>query len=269
VLLGGGITGNLGGFAASILYRGIKFVHVPTTLMHMVDSSTGGKQAVDSTFGKNSIGNFYEPEFIFIDRTFLETLPDREIRSGLAECIKHALCQDRNFYEYILNRSHALISQRDMADWQQIIERTVRLKLDVLEKDSYELNEGMALVYGHTLGHAIESASGYKLTHGESISIGMFAAAKIATRLGLCSHSLLNEHERILATLGLPVAIPKEIESTDIIKFLTYDKKHVDQPMTFVLLEQVGQLYMNRGIVPYRVPDKLVETVVHELNETS
>lgn len=265
VLLGGGITGNLGGFVASILYRGIKFVHVPTTLMHMVDSSTGGKQAVDTEFGKNILGNFYEPEFIFSDLFFLKSLPERELRSGLAECIKHALCQDFEFYAYLLEQGNSIFSKCPSDEWQHIIKKTVRLKIDILEKDSYELNEGMTLVYGHTLGHALESASKYQLTHGESISIGMMAAAKISCALGISSPALIDEHKAILEAAGLPVSIPNYIEAQKVMDFLSYDKKYVDEPMTFVLLKQIGELHVNKGVVPCRVPDDLVRAVVDEL----
>ncbi len=264
VLLGGGITGNVGGLTASLLYRGVRFVHVPTTLMHMVDSSTGGKQAVDTKYGKNTIGSFFEPEFIFIDHRYSQTLSEREIRNGLAECIKHALCQDEKFYTFILNNSETLL-KKEITTHSRLVEETVKLKLAILDKDSYELNEGMVLVYGHTIGNALESASHYKLTHGEAISIGMVAAAKISKELGIASDDLVTKHIAIFEKIGLPTRIPKELSREAILEFLKYDKKYVDKPMTFVLLTHVGKIYMKEGIVPKQVEPDIVKGVIDSL----
>jgi 3-dehydroquinate synthase len=267
VLVGGGITGNIGGFVASILYRGIRFVHVPTTVMHMVDSSTGGKQAVDSAFGKNSLGNFFEPEFIYIDEQYLLTLPDREIRSGLAECVKHALCQDSEFCETITKNADLLFEGRDVRLWREIVNKTIRLKTLLMEADSYEINEGMAMVYGHTLGNAVESTSGYSITHGEAVSIGMVAAAEISERLGIGEPGLREAHEQILSSVGLPIRIPKDLSDEKIMEFLLFDKKYTSDPLAFVLLRNIGSLYMKEGRVPQPVPESLVREVIRWLSE--
>ncbi|MEI7621141.1 MAG: substrate-binding domain-containing protein [Candidatus Moraniibacteriota bacterium] len=264
LLLGGGVTGNIGGLAASLLYRGIKFVHIPTTLMHMVDSSTGGKQAVDSESGKNTIGNFYEPEFIFIDVNYLQALPEIELVNGLAESIKHALCQDKDFYDFIL-RENEKILKRDEKSLQEIVERTIRLKLKILENDSYELSEGMVLVYGHTIGNAIESASKFKLSHGQAISMGMVAAAKIALMLGITNEELVVQHVNIFRKYDLPVVIPAFIELTEIMDFLKFDKKHVDNPMSFVLLEGIGKVYMQNGVIAKQVDAEIISKVLREM----
>lgn len=265
VLVGGGITGNVGGFVASILYRGIRFVHVPTTVMHMVDSSTGGKQAVDSAFGKNSLGNFFEPEFIFIDERYLSTLPDQELRSGLAECVKHALCQDMEYCEMLEKGADSLFRGHDFRLWREIVQRTIRLKTLLMEADSYEINEGMAMVYGHTLGNAVESTSGYSMTHGEAISIGMVAAAEISERLGIGRPGLRVAHERILSSLGLPVRISRGLSEDRIMEFLLFDKKYTSDPLAFVLLRKVGMLYMKDGRVPQAVPADLIRQVIRHL----
>ena len=267
ILLGGGVTGNVGGFAASILYRGIRFVHIPTTVMHMVDSSTGGKQAVDTRFGKNSLGNFSEPECIFIDERLLETLPERELQSGLAECIKHALCQDSDLYDFIIKNVELLLKKKDIIAWHHVIGHTIALKTEIMNNDSYELNEGMILVYGHTLGNAVESASGYVFTHGEGVGIGMVAAAKIACRLGLATENLVTEHINILEAAGLPTKIPTNIPLSDILDFLLYDKKHTVKPLSFVLLSAVGKVYMHEGVVPVAVDKNIVEEVLQSLYE--
>lgn len=266
VLVGGGITGNVGGFAASILYRSIRFVHVPTTVMHMVDSSTGGKQAVNSRFGKNSLGNFLDSEFIFIDPKYLSSLPEREMRSGLAECIKHALCQDSDFAGFILEHADAL-AKKDMAVWGEVLKRTIRLKADIMQADSYELNEGMVLIYGHTIGNAIESASEYSLTHGESVGLGMLAAARLSAMLGIADQALVEDHVRILQATGLPTSIPKEIPFQRMVEFLAYDKKYTDKPLSFVLLSEVGKIFMENGVVPKAVSKEDVEKVIRSLYE--
>ncbi len=265
VLVGGGITGNVGGFVASILYRGIRFVHVPTTVMHMVDSSTGGKQAVDTAFGKNSLGNFFEPEFIFIDERYLSTLPDCEMRSGLAECVKHALCQDPEYCEMLEKGADSLLLGHDFRLWREIVRRTIQLKTLLMEADSYEINEGMAMVYGHTIGNAVESTSGYSMTHGEAISIGMVAAAEISERLGMGEPGLREAHERILSSLGLPVRIPRGLSEDRIMEFLLFDKKYTSDPLSFVLLRKVGMLYMKDGRVPQAVPADLIRQVIRHL----
>ena len=230
----------------------------------MVDSSTGGKQAVDTKYGKNTIGSFLEPEFIFIDHHYIQTLSERKIQNGLAECIKHALCQDEEFYTFILKNSEVLL-KRGVAPHSRLVEETIKLKLAILDKDSYELNEGMVLVYGHTIGNAIESASRYKLTHGEAISIGMVAAAKISKALGISDDTLVEKHIAIFEKIGLPTRIPKELSRKTILEFLKYDKKYVDKPMTFVLLTHVGKIYMKDGIVPRQVEADVVTKVIDSL----
>lgn len=244
--------------------EGVNFVNIPTTLMHMVDSSTGGKQAVDTRYGKNTLGSFFEPECIFIDHEYLQTLSARHIKNGLAECIKHALCQDKRFFAFIVNKSDKIF-EKNFSVCKSIIEKTIAYKRIILDKDSYELNEGMALVYGHTIGHAIESASRYKLSHGEAISIGMVAAAKISQATGIAGKELLEFHNLILNNVGLPARIPKGVLRKDILRFLKYDKKYVDEPLSFVLLSDVGKVYMRDGIVPVAVPKNIAIDVIDSL----
>jgi 3-dehydroquinate synthase len=174
---GGGVVGNIAGFVAATLFRGIKLIHVPTTIMAQADSTSGGKQAINSKHGKNTIGTFYEPEFILIDSKYLETLPEREIKCGIAECIKHALCQDKKLLEKLSQKN------LDKVNLLKIIKKTIQLKIDVIEIDRKEINEGKILVYGHTIGHAIETLAKGKLNHGESISIGMCCVAKVSYKL--------------------------------------------------------------------------------------
>jgi len=266
IVLGGGISGNVGGFAASIIYRGIRFVHLPTTLMHMVDSSTGGKQAVDSKYGKNAIGNFFEPEFILIDHKYLISLPVKELKNGLAECIKHALCQDKNFYNFILSNASQLLVSRSENKWKKVIKKSIELKLAVLNKDSYELNEGMILVYGHTIGNAIESATKFTLNHGEAIALGMLAAAKISVKMGLADELMIKQHEKIFRAVGLPIKLPKTISIDQIVNYLKFDKKYVDKPLSFILLRDLGKIYINKGVAPTEVSVKTIKSVIESMS---
>ena len=249
LILGGGVVGNLAGFAASTVMRGLNFAHVPTTIMAQADSTTGGKQAVNLPQGKNLLGCFNDPQFIIADTDFLATLPLREIRCGLAECIKHALCQSSSFLADLLSRLNSECSYT-AEDYLFIISETISLKIRVLRLDPKEINEGKVLVYGHTIGHALETLSKGKLNHGEAISIGMVVAAKASLLLGLADQSLVNLHETLLGKVGLPLTIPSEISVEQIIGQLNYDKK-ISPALELVLLEDVGKVHHIEGRIGY------------------
>lgn len=236
IILGGGVVGNLSGFLAAILLRGIKFIHVPTTVMAQTDSTTGGKQAVNTKHGKNLLGTFYEPEFIYIDTNTINTLPKREYNSGMAECIKHGLCQSRFLLKLI-----------DEKNYPKILRTTIILKTKLIEKDPREKNEAGILIYGHTIGHTLEILSNHELNHGEAISIGMVAAARISKILGYASQKLVDQHIKILSKQGLPTKIPKKIKIQDIIKRLEFDKKERISNIPFILLEEVGKVKNIKG----------------------
>lgn len=261
LLLGGGVLENLGGFAASTIMRGIKFAYIPTTIMAQADSTTGGKQGVNTKAGKNLLGLFNDPEFVFIDVEFLKTLPAREIKCGLAECIKHALCQDKEFFEYLIKKLNPE-AEYSFNDLKYIVEKTIGLKINILKMDPKEINEGKVLVYGHTIGHAIETLSKGKLNHGESISIGMNVAGEIAKILGFCGDKLVIEQRNILEKAGLPVKIPKEIKKEDIIKQLSYDKKYGYGGKEFILLDYIGRMARVEGKYGIRVKQEIVEKAV-------
>lgn len=246
---GGGVVGNIAGFVAATLFRGIKFIHIPTTIMAQADSTTGGKQAINSNHGKNIIGTFYEPEFILIDSQYLETLPEREIKCGIAECIKHALCQDKNLLEKLSKKNS------DKSYLLDVIKKTIQLKLNVLETDRKEINEGKVLVYGHTIGHAIETLAKGKLNHGESISIGMCCVAKISHNLGYLSEAEMKKHYEVLSAWDLPTTIPKYIKVDSIIKQLDYDKKFKDVKIELILLEKIGKILKNDNKVGISIED--------------
>jgi len=254
VLLGGGVVGNLAGFLSAILMRGIRFVHVPTTVMAQIDSTTGGKQAINMPQGKNLLGTFYEPEFILIDKNLIKTLSKREYNSGIAEAIKHGLCQSQKLLEYVREK-----------EYDKLLEETIRLKVESIEADPREKKQGLILVYGHTIGHALEILSDHKLNHGEAISIGMVAAAKISYSLGFCKKEMVNLHEKILGQNGLPTKIPKYINLKDISKVLLYDKKERTQGVSFILLEDIEKVKILKGDYKIPVERKIVEQVLHSM----
>lgn len=256
VLLGGGVVGNIAGFLAAILMRGIRFVHVPTTVMAQIDSTTGGKQAVNTRHGKNLLGTYYEPEFIYIDPSVIKTLPQREYNSGMAEAIKHGLCQSRE-----------LLRATEQNDYAKILRKTIELKIHLIDADPREKREGLALMYGHTIGHALETATNHTLNHGEAISIGMMAAAHISYKLGLCNKTLINLHEQTLRRQGLPVRIPKSVAIKQVLEVLLYDKKERKTHIPFVLLENIGKIKTTKGNYQIEVEDAIIKEVLRKLQE--
>ena len=258
ITLGGGVVGNIGGFVAATLFRGIKFIHIPTTIIAQADSTTGGKQAINSTHGKNTIGTFYEPEFILIDYNFLDTLPKREINCGIAECIKHALCQNTKLLSKLLKVDY------DKKYLREIINETIKLKLLIIKKDRTEINEGKILVYGHTLGHAIETLANNKLNHGEAISIGMCCVAKISNKLGYLSKEDEKIHSKILNEWNLPTKIPKNISIDKIIHQLKYDKKITDAKIELILLKKIGTILKNSNRVGTSIEEEKLRELLSE-----
>lgn len=259
LVLGGGVPGNVGGFVASTVMRGIKFGHIPTTLIAQSDSTSGGKQGVNTKYGKNLLGLFNDPEFVIIDTEFLSTLPKREIRSGLAECIKHALCQDKEFVDYLINNLNPETEYSDEV-LREILFRTLKAKLEILRRDPKEINEGKILVYGHTIGHALETISDYKLTHGEAISIGMIFVAFASQKLGISNEELVNIHQKILKKCGLPISIPEYVKKEELIKQLKYDKKYSSQ-MELILLNSIGNVYSHEGKFGYPINEIFIEEI--------
>jgi 3-dehydroquinate synthetase/ABC-type sugar transport system substrate-binding protein len=254
VLLGGGVVGNLAGFLASILMRGVRFVHVPTTVMAQIDSTTGGKQAVNTPQGKNLLGTYYEPEFIYIDPSMVETLSTREYRSGIAEAIKHGLCQSPQLLQRVRERTY-----------EPILLNTIRLKVGLIEDDPLERGRGLALLYGHTLGHAIETASNHALNHGEAISIGMLGAALVSEKLGIGTEGLAEQHQTALCGVGLPILLPRSVDINAVFRTLQFDKKERSSVVPFVLLERIGKLAIRKGKYSVPVGLPIVRTVVRAL----
>lgn len=233
--LGGGVVGDLGGFVAGTYMRGINFVALPTSLLAMVDSSVGGKVGVDLPEGKNLVGSFVRPRLVLAELDLLKTLPARELSNGLAEVIKMGLLSGGNFYED-LNSIHDARSG-DEGALQTLVMHSVRFKAEVVAEDELEAGRRAILNYGHTIGHGLETAGGYGMAHGEAISCGMSAAARLsAQKLG---KDLVDRHEELLRAAGLPTKLPA-LESERILAAMGRDKKRRGGEHRFVLLEDVG-----------------------------
>jgi len=245
VALGGGVVGDLAGFAAATWLRGIPFVQVPTTLLAQVDSSVGGKTGIDHSKGKNLIGSFYQPRLVLIDVTTLQTLDKRQFRAGLAEVVKYGAALDSTFFEYVENNIDRIIAM-DSDKLIEIIRRSCELKAQVVELDEKESGLRAVLNYGHTLGHAFESLSGYRgLVHGEAVAVGMALAAKVSSSLGFCSR---NDEERIVALIcrcGLSILVP-EFDRQALLDILITDKKSKGGSITFICNQGVGMYAMSQ-----------------------
>ena len=229
--LGGGVIGDMAGFAAATYLRGVGLVQVPTSLLSMVDSSVGGKVAVDHPRGKNLIGAFKQPELVIIDPDTLATLPEREVASGLAEVVKTGLIGDPGLFDQIERHGPAPIR------W--IIERSLRVKSAVVQEDPYEHGRRAVLNLGHTFGHALELLSDFRLSHGEGVGIGLVAASRLSARLGLCSPDLTGRIEQVLARLHLPTRY-RGFEPEQIWRAMATDKKRRGKALRFILLQGVG-----------------------------
>ncbi len=239
VALGGGAVGDLAGFAAATYMRGVNFVQMPTTLLAQVDASIGGKTAIDHPRAKNLIGAFYQPRLVLSDTATLQTLPEREYRSGLAEVIKHGIVLDAEYFAEV-ERDAAALLKREPATLERIVGGSCRLKGSVVERDEQEAELRHVLNYGHTIGHAIEAVTGYqRFAHGEAVSLGIAAEAGIAERLGLAKPEVRARQVRLLETVGLPVRSVGETPER-VVEALSRDKKAKDGRVPFVLAPEIG-----------------------------
>jgi 3-dehydroquinate synthase len=236
--IGGGVIGDLAGFVAATLFRGIGFVNLPTTLLSQVDSSVGGKTGVNLPEGKNLVGTFYQPRLVVADVLTLRTLPPREFRSGLAEVVKHAMIADPELFR-LLEESVDRILERDPSTLETIIARNCAIKTKVVEADEREAGMRAILNFGHTVGHAVEAASGYgTITHGEGVAYGMLVATDLSVRRGLCPPADASRLERLLRRFALVPTVPVSLELIE--KYILRDKKVRDGVVQFVLTHGVG-----------------------------
>ncbi|MDI6821388.1 MAG: 3-dehydroquinate synthase [Actinomycetota bacterium] len=239
IAFGGGVIGDLAGFVAATYMRGVPLVQVPTTLLAQVDSSVGGKVAVNHPRGKNLIGCFYQPNFVLTDAATLKTLPKLELKAGFAEVIKYGFLQGEEFLSF-LEKNLESILKLDEELVSRVVSECCRIKARIVEEDERDFGRRAILNYGHTIGHAIEALTGYRrFLHGEAISVGMVCAAFIAHEFGLIDRSLVDRHIRLLKRAGLPLKLP-ELDANAILNQIVVDKKRRGEANIFVLLKAVG-----------------------------
>ena len=248
IALGGGVIGDLAGFAASTYLRGIDFIQIPTSLLAQVDSSGGGKVAVDLERGKNLVGSFYHPKLVLIDPNVLKTLSDRFFKDGMAEVIKYGCIKDREFFYFLKDLK---TKEEVMNNIEKIIHTCCDIKRCVVENDEKDTGERMLLNFGHTLGHAVETYYNYsKFTHGEAVAIGMYEISKIAEAKGLTESGVAEDIKEILIQYGLPYEAPIK-ESSDILDTISLDKKNIDNVLKVVLIKTMGEAYLEKTTVDF------------------
>lgn len=240
IALGGGVIGDITGFVAATYMRGIDFIQIPTTLLAMVDSSVGGKTGVDLKTGKNLVGAFHQPKAVFILTDFLKTLPDTEFRCGMAEVIKCSIIGDETLFAMLMKKSSAL-KNRDPLSLNRVIQRCVALKASIVEKDEKEANLRAILNYGHTLGHAVETLSRYKIKHGDAVAMGMVFAARLAYAKQHSAQNLITPTVQLLALYGLPTILPPFSQSA-YLKAIDKDKKAQGSTIKFILAQKIGKV---------------------------
>jgi 3-dehydroquinate synthase len=259
IALGGGVVGDIAGFAAACYQRGIPFLQVPTTLLAQVDSSVGGKTAVNHPLGKNMIGAFYQPKCVIADVGSLDTLPDREFKSGLAEVIKYGLIRDLEFFQWLEANLDGLLS-RDFEALSYAIERSCRNKAAVVSADERESGERATLNLGHTFGHAIETGAGYgRLLHGEAVAIGMCLAAELSRRFGWLGIEDVQRIAGLLVRAGLPTELPSDLDPEYMLTLMAVDKKNLEGQLRLIALEKIG-----KATLPIPVESETVRAVLAE-----
>lgn len=248
IALGGGVIGDLAGFAAACWMRGIAFAQLPTTLLAMVDSSVGGKTAVNLSSGKNLVGAFHQPGFVVIDTDTLSTLPDREFRAGLAEVVKYGAIGDAGFFD-ALDANAAALAGRDTSTIVDAIATSCRHKARVVASDERETGDRALLNFGHTFAHALEAEAGYgELLHGEAVAIGMVLAARLSTRLGRADGSDADRLTALLERLALPTQAPKHLDTSRLIERMRLDKKNAGGRLRLILWRRIGDAEIVPGI---------------------
>ncbi|MEA5535611.1 3-dehydroquinate synthase [Crocosphaera sp. XPORK-15E] len=260
--LGGGVIGDMTGFAAATWLRGVNFVQVPTSLLAMVDASIGGKTGVNHPQGKNLIGAFYQPRLVFIDPLVLKTLPVREFRAGMAEVIKYGVIWDQDLF-CKLEQAETLDNLDNFSQelLQIIITRSCQAKVDVVSQDEKEGGLRAILNYGHTIGHAIESLTGYgTINHGEGVAMGMIAAGKIAVNLGMWTEKEAQRQAKLIHKTALPVTIPKTLNTGEVLESLQLDKKVKSGKVRFILPIEIGKV-----VISDRVSSEIIETILEKI----
>jgi len=248
IALGGGVVGDMTGFAAATYMRGVNFIQVPTTLLAQVDSSVGGKTGVNRPLGKNMVGAFYQPQCVLADTATLDTLPDRELSAGLAEVIKYGLINNPEFYHWLQDKMPALLA-RDRQALKQAVQASCEEKAAIVAADEKESGIRAILNLGHTFGHAIETATGYgSWLHGEAVATGMLMAADLSWRMGMLPVETVSGLRQLLETAGLPVIPPDSIDVEQYLSLMSRDKKASQGEIRFILLESLGKAIITADV---------------------
>ena len=265
VALGGGVVGDMTGFASATWLRGMNFVQVPTSLLAMVDASVGGKTGINHPQGKNLIGAFHQPKLVLIDPTVLKTLPEREFKAGMAEVVKYGVIWDKDLFEQLEEASRLdSLNNIESSLLNEILSRSCQAKADVVAQDEKESGLRAILNYGHTIGHAIESLTNYDtFVHGEAVAMGMVAAGRIAVAMNLWSEVETQRQDNLLKKIGLPTKIPNYLEVEKIIDHLQNDKKVKDGKVRFVLPTEIGKV-----IITDQVTNDILSKVVPMIMES-
>ncbi len=257
VALGGGVIGDLTGFVAATYFRGLPLIHVPTTLLAQVDSSIGGKVAVNHGMLKNNVGAFHQPLAILADTRALAHLPEREFRNGLSEVIKSAALRDEAFFSYLESGIEQVLSRNESA-LERMVAVTAGIKASVVEEDEKDTGLRNILNFGHTVGHGVESASAFALCHGECVAIGMIAAGLIASAMGIVAPSEVQRLRSLLVRAGLPVVVPEYVDMDAVMTAMTRDKKIAKKRLRFILPTKIGEVVM-RDDVPMDLVKETLE----------
>lgn len=261
IALGGGVIGDMAGFAAACYQRGVAFIQVPTTLLAQVDSSVGGKTGVNHPLGKNMIGAFYQPRCVLADTDTLNTLDKRQLQAGIAEVVKYGLISDSKFFIWLEEYIDQLLA-RESSALMHVIERSCHNKAEIVAADERESGIRAILNLGHTFGHAIETGLGYGTwLHGEAVAVGMAMASDLSRRLGWLVPTEVNRVLNLLERAGLPTRAPREIDKTRFLELMAVDKKVIDGHLRLVLLKQLGQ-----AIVTDRFESNLLEETIENFH---
>lgn len=266
VALGGGVIGDLAGFAAGILRRGVRFVQIPTSLLAQVDSSVGGKTGINTSQGKNLIGVFHQPALVIADTDALKTLPAREMRAGYAEVVKYGLLGDAGFFAW-LEKAHEGIFSFDHETLATAIETSVKAKAAIVARDEHETGERALLNLGHTFGHALEAWTGYsdRLLHGEGVAIGICLAFRFSESLGLCPNGTAERVVRHIEAVGLPTRIADipggTADADELVRLMGQDKKVRDGRLTFILARGIGEAFISHDIEAKQVREFLTREI--------
>jgi len=262
IALGGGVTGDLVGFVAATYMRGVPLIHVPTSLLAMVDSSIGGKVGVNLAQGKNLVGAFYQPKLVLCDLDTLQTLPPNELVNGMAEVLKYGASMDPALFSLLETEKDNLLALEPQVI-EQVVNQCALLKSRIVAQDEKESGVRMYLNFGHTLGHAIEALSNYQThTHGQAVAIGMNAAARISVAMGMLDQPSVDRLEKVIQSYGLPTKMPKELDTNQLIEQLQKDKKVVQGNVRFVLQESLGKVVIRND-----VSETIIREVIDSIRE--